>query len=378
MAKKKTTTNESSKQKSLSDELVSELNKDKKDHKIAYYLDSDEAPTNVHGWVSTGSSTLDLAVSNRPYGGLPVGRIIELQGIEQAGKSLLTAHILANTQKQGGVAVLIDTETAVNRDFYEAIGIDISKLVYIQADIIEDIFQAIETLIEKVRKSDKDKMVTIVVDSVAGASTRDEINGEFDKEGYGTAKSQLMGRAMRKITNMIGRERVLLVFTNQLRQRLNAMVGQDKWIAPGGKALPHHASVQIRLVKIGKIKNKKGDIIGIRTKASVIKNRLGPPQRNAEFEIYFDRGVDDTESWLDVLKTASLVKQGGAWYTYVQESTGEELKFQSKDFTDMLQADDDLRDEIYRKMCESYILQYRSNGLTSSSEDLDVEVSTDD
>lgn len=362
---------------SLSDDLINALNKNSKDHKIAYYLDSDEAPTNVNGWVSTGSSTLDLAVSNRPYGGLPVGRIVELQGIEQAGKSLLTAHILANTQKQGGVAVLIDTETAVNREFYEAIGLDVSKLVYAQVDTIEEIFEACEVLIEKTRKSDKDKLVTIVVDSVAGASTKDEINGDYDKDGYGTSKSQLMGRAMRKITGMIGREKVLLVFTNQLRERLNAMIGQDKWIAPGGKALPHHASVQVRLAKMGKLKNKKGDVIGIKTKATVIKNRLGPPLKTAEFEIYFDRGIDDTETWLDVLKDANIVKQGGAWYTYVNESTGEEMKFQSKDFPSLLEADSDLKDEIYRKMCEAYILQYRSLGLNSLSDDVDIEPSTD-
>ena len=118
----------------LADVLAESLNKQSKGEKVAYFLDSEEAPTNVSGWVSTGCAMLDVAISNRPYGGLPVGRIVEITGLEQSGKSLLSAHLLAETQKQGGVAVLIDTETAVSREFLEAIGVDVSKLLYVSAD----------------------------------------------------------------------------------------------------------------------------------------------------------------------------------------------------------------------------------------------------
>ena len=147
----------------LADILAGELNKSAKDQKVAFFLDSDEAPTNVEGWISTGCAMLDVAISNRPYGGLPVGRITEVTGLEQSGKSLVSAHLLAETQKQGGVAVLIDTETAVSREFLEAIGVDVSKLLYVSADSVEQIFDFTETIIEKVRQTSRDKLVTIVV-----------------------------------------------------------------------------------------------------------------------------------------------------------------------------------------------------------------------
>ena len=165
-------------QEDLASILADSLNKQNKDGRIAYFLTDGggDAPTNVKDWVSTGNALLDVAVSNRPYGGLPVGRIAEITGLEQSGKSLLSAHLLAETQKKGGVAVLIDTETAVNREFLEAIGVDISKLLYVSVDTVEGIFEACETIIEKVRTGDKNKLVTIVVDSVAAASTKKELS----------------------------------------------------------------------------------------------------------------------------------------------------------------------------------------------------------
>jgi recombination protein RecA len=213
----------------LADAIALELNKQSKDMKVAFFLDNDDVPTNVDGWVSTGCATLDVAISNRPYGGLPVGRIVEVTGLEQSGKSLLSAHILAETQKQGGVAVLIDTETAVSREFLEAIGVDTKKLLYVQADSVEQIFDFTETIIEKVRQSDKDKLVTIVTDSVAAASTKTELAADYGKDGYATDKAIIISKAMRKITNMIGRQKILLVYTNQLRQKLNAMAFSDPW-----------------------------------------------------------------------------------------------------------------------------------------------------
>ena len=172
-------------QEDLASILADSLNKQNKDGRIAYFLNDGggDAPTNVKDWVSTGNALLDVAVSNRPYGGLPVGRIAEITGLEQSGKSLLSAHLLAETQKKGGVAVLIDTETAVNREFLEAIGVDISKLLYVSVDTVEGIFEACETIIEKVRTGDKNKLVTIVVDSVAAASTKKELEADYDKDG---------------------------------------------------------------------------------------------------------------------------------------------------------------------------------------------------
>jgi len=350
----------------LADILAGELNKQSKDNKVAFFLDDDTAPTNVDGWVSTGCAMLDVAISNRPYGGLPVGRIVEITGLEQSGKSLVSAHLLAETQKLGGVAVLIDTETAVSREFLEAIGVDVSKLLYVSADSVEQIFDMTETIIEKVRETSKDKLVTIVTDSVAAASTKAELASDYGKDGYATDKAIIISKAMRKITNMIGRQKILLVYTNQLRQKMNAMPFGDPWTTSGGKALAFHASVRLRLKGTGQIKMKVGGqdkIVGMKVRAQVIKNRMGPPLRSTDFEIYFDRGIDNYGSWLKVMKEEKIVKQAGAWYTYIDTETGEELKFQSKDFIQLMEDREDVREQIYKKICEEQILQYKSDTL---------------
>ena len=359
-------------QEDLASILADSLNKQNKDGRIAYFLTDGggDAPTNVKDWLSTGNALLDVAISNRPYGGLPVGRIAEITGLEQSGKSLLSAHLLAETQKKGGVAVLIDTETAVNREFLEAIGVDISKLLYVSVDTVEGIFEACETIIEKIRTSDKSRLVTIVVDSVAAASTKKELEADYDKDGYATDKAIIISKAMRKITNMIGRQSICLIFTNQLRQKMNAMAFSDPWTTSGGKALAFHASVRLRLKSMGQL--KVGDkIVGIKVRAQVVKNRLGPPLRHADFNILFDRGIDNFGSWLAVMKDNKLVKQAGAWYEYIDTDSGEVIKFQSKDFPEILQ-NEELRDQIYRKICEVSILQYKNSSNTE-----EVEISTD-
>jgi recombination protein RecA len=358
----------------LADILAGELNKQAKDNKVAFFLDDDSAPTNVDGWVSTGCAMLDVAISNRPYGGLPVGRIVEITGLEQSGKSLVSAHLLAETQKLGGVAVLIDTETAVSREFLEAIGVDVSKLLYVSADSVEQIFDMTETIIEKVRETSKDRLVTIVTDSVAAASTQAELASDYGKDGYATDKAIIISKAMRKITNMIGRQKILLVYTNQLRQKMNAMPFGDPWTTSGGKALAFHASVRLRLKGTGQIKMKVGGndkIVGMKVRCQVVKNRMGPPLRSTDFEIYFDRGIDNYGSWLKVMKDEKLVKQAGAWYTYVDTETGEEHKFQSKDFILLMEENGELREQIYKKICEAQILQYKSDTLDIDSMEID-------
>ena len=358
----------------LADILAETLNKQSKEEKVAFFLDSDEAPTNVSGWVSTGCAMLDVAISNRPYGGLPVGRIVEVTGLEQSGKSLLSAHLLAETQKQGGVAVLIDTETAVSREFLEAIGVDVSKLLYVSADSVEQIFDFTETIIEKVRNTDKNKLVTIVTDSVAAASTKTELAADYGKDGYATDKAIIISKAMRKITNMIGRQKILLVYTNQLRQKMNAMPFGDPWTTSGGKALAFHASVRLRLKNVGQIKKKidgQDKIMGMKVRCQVIKNRMGPPLRSTDFDIYFDRGIDDYGSWLGVMKDNKIIKQSGAWYEYVDDETGEVHKFQAKDFIPLMQENEDLREKIYKQICESTILQYKTDTYDIESMEID-------
>jgi recombination protein RecA len=358
--------------------LAESLNKQSKDQKVAFFLDSDEAPTNVEGWISTGASMLDVAISNRPYGGLPVGRITEVTGLEQSGKSLLSAHLLAETQKLGGIAVLIDTENAVSREFLEAIGVDTTKLLYVAAETVEQCFEYTETIIEKVRTNSKDKYVTIVVDSVAAASTEKEMEADYGKDGYATDKAIIISKAMRKITNLIGRQKITLVFTNQLRQKMNAMPFSDPWTTSGGKAIAFHASVRLRLKSMGTIKAKDSSgndrIVGIKVRCQVVKNRMGPPLRSADFDIFFDRGIDNFGAWLGSMKDNGLVKQSGAWYEYTDIDTGEIIKYQAKDFPSMLETNPSVKEQIYKRICEATILRYKKDSLDTDNLIVDSEV----
>ena len=343
-------------------------------YKVAYFLNGDtDSPSEVGGWVGTGSSMLDLAISNRKGGGFPVGRITEITGLEASGKSLLAAHALADTQKQGGLAVYIDTENAVSREFLEAIGLDLEKMLYVPLDAIEDIFEAIESIIESVRKSNKDRLVTIVVDSVMGASTKIEQAADYDKDGWATSKAIILSKGMRKITNLIGRQRIALLFTNQLRSRLGVAFG-DPWTTSGGKAIPFHSSVRLRLKSVGQIKVKKDGVdqtVGIKTRCQVIKNRMGPPLKTIDYDIYFESGIDDFGGWSNVMKQFKLVSTAGAWYTY-KKSDGTDVKFLSKDFQGKLEADPELKDEIYNAICDAYILTYKP-GDNIGIDDIEIE-----
>lgn len=347
----------------LSSILADNLNKKfKGQSKVAYFLDgSEQTPTDLTEWVSTGDDMLDLAISNRPNGGFPVGRIVEVTGLEASGKSLLSAHTLANTQKKGGLAVYIDTENAINQEFLEALGVDTQKLLYVPLEAVEDIFDAMDSIIESIRKSDNNRLVTIVVDSVAAATTKVELAADYDQAGYATQKAIIISKAMRKITNLIGRERILVVFTNQLRVRMGVSFG-DPYTTSGGKALGFHASCRLRMKQMGKLNSKVGGVeqtVGIKTRVQVIKNRMGPPLRAVDFEIYFDRGIDRYGSWLNTMKTYKLIQVSGAWYTWVDESTGEEIKFQAKNFTKILEERPEVKEQMYKQICDAYILGYK-------------------
>jgi len=379
MAKSKTAVNDGEVQDDLASVLADNLNKKFKssNYKVAYFLEGDtDAPSEVSEWISTGSTMLDLAISNRPNGGLPVGRIIEITGLEASGKSLLAAHALADTQKKGGLAVYIDTENAISREFLEAIGVNLKDMLYVPLETIEDIFDAMDSVVESVRKSSKSRIVTIVVDSVAGASTKQEMAADYDKDGWATSKAIILSKAMRKITNFVGRERICLIFTNQLRTRLGVTFG-DQWTTSGGKAIAFHSSVRLRLKSVGQIKlaksaDKPEAVVGITTRAQVVKNRMGPPLRSVDYDIYFDSGIDDYGSWLTMMKNYNLVSQAGAWYTYTNTESGEIVKFQSKDFKSKLIDDPKMKEQVYKTICEKYIVNYRA-GDDFGIDDIEIE-----
>ena len=347
--------------------IADELNKQFKHQQVAYFLDEGSNPTDVTDFISTGSTILDLAIANRPNGGVAVGKITELNGLEGSGKSLIGSHLLASTQRKDGVAVYIDTESAVSQEFLRAIGVDTKKMLYVHLETVEEIFDTIETIVTKIRESNKDKLVTILVDSLAAASTKVEMDADFDKDGWANAKAIIISKAMRKITQMIARQKVALVFTNQLRQKLGVMFG-DPWTTSGGKALPFHSSTRVRFKNAGQIKDKKNNTIGIKIKGQVIKNRLGPPMRTAEFPLYFDKGIDNYGSWLTVMKEHKICKVGGAWYTlqHCDTETGEfikEYKFLSKDFEKLMLENPELKEYCYGLICEACILKYDSKEL---------------
>lgn len=357
---------------SLSNKIAEQVSKtfEKELGKVVWNLDGPEY-TDVIDWVSTGETMLDLAISNKPNGGLPVGRIVELTGLEGTGKSLMAAHVIAETQKRGGLGVFIDTEAAVSPEFFRSIGIDMSQLIYVKLLTIEDIFKTIEDIITSVRQSDSERLVTIVVDSVAGATTKVEESADYEKDGYATTKAILMSKALRKITNLIDRQRILLVFTNQLRMKLNAMGFGDPYTTSGGKALDFHSSVKIRLKSTGKLKQKiygQDEVIGNKTEAIVTKNRVGPPYRKSKFELYFDSGIDKYSSWINVMKDYKIVKQSGAWYTYSLDkgdgSEPEEIKFQSKDFVDIMKDRPDVKNSMYQEICNKKIMVYKNQDET--------------
>lgn len=373
MAKTKVTPDEIAGRDELAQKLADSLNKKFKDFKAVHFLGSEDTQADLSEWVSTGSTTLDLAISNRPDGGLPVGRIAEFTGLEASGKSLIMAHLLANTQKKGGIAVYIDTENALSEEFLTAIGVDVKNMLYIPLDTIEDIFETIETLIVNIRNTSKDRLVTIVVDSVAAATTKIEQEADYEKDGWATSKAIIMSKALRKITNLIGKERVILAFTNQLREKLGAMFG-DKYTTSGGKALPFHASCRVRLKSMGKLKDKEGEIIGVQTEAQVVKNRYGPPFKKALFNIYFDSGIDDYASWLDALKKVKAISNSGAWYELIIEDTGEVVRFQSKDWQKILRERDDVRDYCKSILETNSVSSYKSQS-NIDAEDLEIDSS---
>ena len=359
--------------------LADSLNKkfSKTHHKVAYFLDgSEDSPTDVNDWVSTGSTVLDLAISNRPDGGLPVSKIVEITGLEQSGKSLLASHVIANTQKKDGIAVYIDTESSLNAQFLEAIGVDVEKMVYLPLETVEDIMEAIEDVILKVREKDPNKLVTIVVDSVAAATTKIESAADFEKDGYATQKAIILSKAMRKITNLIGKEKILLVFTNQLRQKMGAMPFADQYTTSGGKALQFHASVRLRLKQVGKLKEKLNgvdEVVGSEVEAIVVKNRMGPPNRKIRYNVFYRSGIDNYGGWLKLMKNYKVCKQSGPITKYTDTATGEIITFTGKDLETLCNDRPEVKEAMYRDTCDAYIMKYQHEDPKALDPDIEID-----
>lgn len=337
--------------------LQKALNDRQKDGtKVAFFLDEKEDPSNITEWVSTGSTLLDLAICNRPNAGLPVGRISEFNGLESSGKSLLCAHIIAETQKKGGFAVMLDPEYAAAPDFWTALGVNVKNLVYIPSDHLEGMLQNLENTVGEVRKEYPDRLVTIITDSIASVPTKKELEGDYEVAGYGGDKSKILSLAMRKLTGLLARQRICAVFTNQLRQNMKAMAFGDQYTEPGGLAFRFAASVRIRMKNIGRITNPKKIVIGRTIQAQVTKTRFGPTFRTATFDIHYDSGIQDLQSWLDYMKDNGLVTGTKAGYTF-KMCDNQILK--ASEFVTACAEKPDFKETVYNAICEDYIMKYR-------------------
>tara|TARA_B100001123_G_C15342846_1_gene1035748 strand:+ start:6367 stop:7563 length:1197 start_codon:yes stop_codon:yes gene_type:complete len=329
-------------------DLISSLNKEH-GAKIAYNLAYDVSPTHVKRWISTGSRQLDYIVSNRENGGLPEGRIVEIFGPPSIGKSHLAIQVARSTQQLGGIVVYIDTENATSVENLSLLGVDISKrFVYVDTHCTEEVLSIAEATIMKAKAMDKDVPITIIWDSVAASSPKAELVGDYDKDSIGL-QARAISKGMRKITGVIANQNVLFVILNQIRTKIGVMFG-DPTTTPGGKAIPFHSSVRIKLGAGQKIENKEKEVVGIHVSAKTIKNKVSPPFRSVAFEIHFGKGIKEHEQIFDLLRKNGPEIIGGeeisisgasAWkcITVSNAETGEvklEKKFHKADFQEII------------------------------------------
>ncbi|HEX6007412.1 MAG TPA: recombinase RecA [Burkholderiales bacterium] len=284
--------------------------------------------------VSTGSLGLDIALG---IGGLPRGRVVEIYGPESSGKTTLTLSVIAQMQRQGGTAAFIDAEHALDPSYAKKLGVNVDDLLVSQPDSGE---QALEIADMLVRSGSVD---VVVIDSVAALVPKAEIEGEMGEPQMGL-QARLMSQALRKLTANIKRSNTLVIFINQIRMKIGVMFGNPE-TTTGGNALKFYASVRIDIRRVGSI--KKGDeVIGSETRAKVVKNKVAPPFRNADFDILYGEGISREGEIIELGVAHGIIDKSGAWYTYGKERIG-----QGKDNTrDYLKEHPDLAREIEMKV----------------------------
>jgi len=261
--------------------------------------------------IPTGALSLDLALG---VGGVPRGRVLEIFGPEASGKTTLTLSIIAQAQKMGGHAAFIDAEHAFDSTYAKKIGVNLDNLLISQPDTGEQALEITETLVRS------NAVDVIVIDSVAALTPKAELEGEMGQSHMGL-QARLMSQALRKLTGAISKSKTCVIFINQIREKIGIMFGNPE-TTPGGRALKFYSSVRLDLRKVNSI--KKGDeVIGNHVRASVVKNKVAPPFRKAEFDIFYDEGISYNGSVLDAAEQYGIITKSGAWILYGQEKLGQ-------------------------------------------------------
>ncbi len=290
--------------------------------------------------IPTGSLSLDIALG---LGGIPKGRIVEIYGPESSGKTTVTLHMIAQVQKRGGIAGFIDAEHALDPVYARNIGVDIDNLYISQPDSGEQALEITETM---VRSGAVD---IVVVDSVAALVPKAEIDGEMGDSHVGL-QARLMSQALRKLTSVISKSNCTVVFINQLREKVGVMFGNPE-TTTGGRALKFYSSVRLDVRRIEQIK-QSGEVIGNRTRVKVVKNKIAPPFKEAEFDIMFGKGISYVGDVLDLASAVNIVNKSGAWFNYEGEKIGQGRENAKQYLTDH----PDKLAEIDRKVREHYEL----------------------
>jgi len=261
--------------------------------------------------ISTGAINLDAAIG---VGGIPRGRVTEIYGPESSGKTTLCLHVVANAQRAGGVAAFIDAEHALDIDYAQKLGVDVDNLLVSQPDTGEQAMEICEIL---VRSGAVD---VVVIDSVAALVPRAEIEGDMGDSHMGL-QARLMSQALRKLTGAISRSKTSVIFINQLREKIGVMFGNPE-TTTGGKALKFYASVRLDIRRISAVKEKE-DVIGSHVRVKVVKNKVAPPFKQAEFDIMYSEGISHASLVLDIAAESGIIDKSGAWYSYGSQRIGQ-------------------------------------------------------